>query len=448
MAFRLDVLFRKQPMRDKPVTIGLLNHIGGGNCGDDATLDAVMQNIRARWANAEIHAFTMNPKDTELRHSVPSYQLRRQTWTIDCTPTRSVRSYKKIFGSLLSRPAALSWLLTKVYWLTWRLPVTVIRELRFLIASSRRVKRLDLLVMSGGGQLTERDGPWAFPYTLFKWALLAKMYRVKCIFLNLGAGPLSHPLSKMFARRALTAAEYASFRDSESEALARSIGFRGTSWVFPDCVYGLECPAPLIKRRMASDRLLVGFAPVPYGDPRLHPAEKTRCVYSDYLAKCATITSSLAAQQCSVSLFGTDIGVDPLAIADLLTAIGERGIDDLPKCIATKGVQETLEAMSEMDYVITCRFHGVVFAHILNKPVLAIAHHPKVETLMKALGLEKYCVDIRKFTPNQVMDAFASLVNDRDVVRSKMAISLASYRTQLAMQLDGLFPRDRRPIKA
>ena len=36
--------------------IGLLNHMGGGNLGDDATQDAVIENIKRRWPEAVIWA--------------------------------------------------------------------------------------------------------------------------------------------------------------------------------------------------------------------------------------------------------------------------------------------------------------------------------------------------------------------------------------------------------
>jgi hypothetical protein len=36
--------------------IGLLNHMGGGNLGDDATQDAVIENIKRRWPEAVILA--------------------------------------------------------------------------------------------------------------------------------------------------------------------------------------------------------------------------------------------------------------------------------------------------------------------------------------------------------------------------------------------------------
>ena len=53
--------------------------------------------------------------------------------------------------------------------------------------------------------------------------------------------------------------------------------------------------------------------------------------------------------------------------------------------------------MSMMDYVVTCRFHGMIFAHLLNKPILAVARHPKVTELMAGLELFGYCADIGDF---------------------------------------------------
>src|SRR5215467_4152682 len=68
------------PSRKK---IGLLDHLGGGNLGDDATLDAVMQNIKSRWPTAEISGFSMNPSDTQKRHNIPAYPIRYQTWSLN-----------------------------------------------------------------------------------------------------------------------------------------------------------------------------------------------------------------------------------------------------------------------------------------------------------------------------------------------------------------------------
>src|SRR5437667_8038537 len=60
-------------------TVGLLDHLGHGNLGDDATLEAVMQNIRRRSPDATLIGFSLNPYDTEQRHGIPSYAIRRDS---------------------------------------------------------------------------------------------------------------------------------------------------------------------------------------------------------------------------------------------------------------------------------------------------------------------------------------------------------------------------------
>ncbi|MGD0445088.1 MAG: polysaccharide pyruvyl transferase family protein [Edaphobacter sp.] len=420
--------------------IALLNHIGGGNLGDDATLAAIIQNIRLRWPYAELHAFTMNPDDTEERHGIPSHPIRRQTWSIESDPKSTEATFKKTLRSAVRRYNFLLRLSRGINALAIRLPLTVIRELLFLNESRRCIRHFDLLVVSGGGQFTERDGPWAFPYTILKWTLLAKSSGIKCFILNVGAGPLEHPLSKVFTSRALASAAYVSFRDEKSQVLAHKIGFSGKSRIYPDNVYGLESSSLPAKSAEVEIGRIVGFAPVPYGHPHMHPAERDWTVYNKFLAKCTTVCSRLLAREYSVVLFGTDVGVDTLVNADLLTKLRKQNAVNLPRYENTRTLQNLLASMSAMDYVITCRFHGVVLAHILNKPVLAIAHHPKVTNLMNALGLEKYCVDIATFDPVRLADTFESLVSDTEDVKSSMAASLTKYRARLAIQFDDLFP--------
>ena len=223
--------------------IGLFHHVGGGNLGDDATLDAVMWNIRQRWPHAVIIALSINPDDTRKRHGIPAYPISAKTWSFGYAPARTGATLKEDVKNLTKQCRILFRLLSAANALAIRLPRAVFRELSFLAASFRVIRSLNVLVISGGGQITEQDGPWAFPYTIFKWILLAKFARVKRVFLNVGAGPLTHPVSRFFAKRALLAADYVSFRDGQSQALSEEIGFKEGSLVFPDCAYSLEVPA-------------------------------------------------------------------------------------------------------------------------------------------------------------------------------------------------------------
>ena len=155
------------------------------------------------------------------------------------------------------------------------------RELSFLASSRRNLKSLDLLIISGGGQLTEKGGPWGFPYTIFKWVVLARSAGVRCIFLNVGAGPLTRLLSKFFVTRALLAADYVSFRDDKSRALVYEIGFTGESRVRPDSAYDLDVAMTNGSPGERRAQPIVGFAPMPYPDPD-PSAEKDQIVYDEF----------------------------------------------------------------------------------------------------------------------------------------------------------------------
>ena len=177
--------------------IGLLHHVGGGNLGDDATLEAVAGNIKRRWPNAEVIAFSMNPADTETRHGIRSHPVRRQGWSIGHKLAGNEATFKASMKALMRKYRPLFYLL-KAASAVVRLPGEGYRELFFLRSSRNHIKFLDLLIISGGGQLTEKDGPWGFPYTIFKWVVLARSAGVSCIFLNVGAGPLESAVKQVF----------------------------------------------------------------------------------------------------------------------------------------------------------------------------------------------------------------------------------------------------------
>jgi polysaccharide pyruvyl transferase WcaK-like protein len=425
--------------------IGLLHHVGGGNLGDDATLESVSGNIKRRWPTAEIIAFSMNPDDTEARHGIVSHPVRRTGWSVVYTPAEPEATFKASVKAFMRACKPLFYLLKATSEVA-RLTSGIFLELSFLMSSHHHIKSLDLLIVSGGGQLTERDGPWGFPYTIFKWIVLARWAGVRCVFLNVGAGPLTGPLSKYFVRRALAAAEYVSLRDQESRDLLDEIGFKGKCLVYPDSAYGLQFALssngiPLERRSQP----IIGFAPMPYPVPRVHAAEKDQIVYDAFIGKLAGFASRLLDRSYALKVFGTDTGVDPVAIKDFEAALANHLDIPLSRYSVSHSVvsvHDLLATMAGMDFVVTCRFHGVIFAHLLNKPVLAIAHHPKVRDLMTDLGLSSYCVDIRDFDLNLLADRFASMIANAEEIKSRMAASLARNRQQLTNQFDGLFNAD------
>jgi polysaccharide pyruvyl transferase WcaK-like protein len=261
------------------------------------------------------------------------------------------------------------------------------------------------------------------------------------MFLNVGAGPLTHPVSKSLVRWALLAADYVSFRDRKSRVLVQKIGFTGESQVCPDNAYSLDVATTDENPSERRGKLMVGFAPMPYPSSRAYLADRDQIIYDEFIQKLAKFASCLINQSYIITTFGTDIGVDPQAIQDfqttLVNCLGSAASEYCTsQCV--ESVDDLLAAVSRMDYVVTCRFHGVVFAHLLNKPVLAIAHHPKVKDLMSDLGLSDYCVDIRNFNPMLLAQRFALMIDNTDEIKSRMAVSLQKNKHKLGSQFDEL----------
>ncbi len=233
--------------------IGLLEHCGTGNLGDDATVEAVLQQIKARWPAASVVGLSLDPVDSEKRHGIPCVAIRqsifpfRQEWASAAHPLKrgryldSLKARLKKTGPLFQVAKAIkNWMIVP--------PLRLVREIMFLVRSFSLARELDLLVICGGGQLLDWGGPWAFPYTLLKWNALAKCAGARCIFLNNGAGPLDARLSRWFVIRALAMADYVSTRDRSSAEFLRKVGFKGKISVVADSAWDLRLPDGLRMR--------------------------------------------------------------------------------------------------------------------------------------------------------------------------------------------------------
>jgi polysaccharide pyruvyl transferase WcaK-like protein len=316
-------------------------------------------------------------------------------------------------------------------------PKAILRELIFLVKAFRSLRLLDLLVISPGGQLAESSGrhrffryrQWLYPYTIFKWAALAKLSRTKAIVLNIATGQLSG-VDRGLVHGALSLADSVYFRDKKSRERIRLKSLDGRSLVFPDSAYSREVTAP---PQEAHKPAIVGFAPIVFGDPSL--------AHDRYLAKLGSLASWLIQNQYRVRLFCTNIGVDSPALCGLehivRADIGANGSLDRVHQWST---EELLSNMSSMDYIVTSRFHGVLFAHLLNKPVLVVSDHEPVKTLMNDLGLPEYCLDIEECNSNMLYEAFISLVKNGDEIKGRMAKNLAFAQQELVKQFDDMFP--------
>jgi polysaccharide pyruvyl transferase WcaK-like protein len=433
--------------------IALLEHCGTGNLGDDATVEAVLQQITQRWPDASVAGLSLNPADSTRRHGIPCFAIRRSVfpaereWSSDLAGKTSDPTLKgKLKTALKKNRLAFKGVKSIRNWVIVP-PARLVHEFVFLTRSLRLTRKFDTIIICGGGQLLDWGGPWAFPYTLFKWTLLAKLARSKCIFLNNGAGPLDKAASRWLVKLALRRADYVSFRDRASEAFIRRIGFRGHTQVAADCAWNLHIPEQFRRpdRRRRPNGMVIGIAPMAYCDPTRHwVSDEAR--YRKLIHDLTQFSVCMLRRGHQLRLFSSDVWFDSQAIADLESAIAREYPTDDPTQVVREPVADIdgfLAALSQVDCYVTCRFHGVIFSHLLNVPAIAIAPHHKVTRLMDDAGLSEYCLDISECSAGRLTAMLDRLVENRDEMKFLIRRNVANAQRVLTAQFDGLFPTKR-----
>lgn len=412
--------------------IGLFGPWGYGNLGCAATVDAAIQNIRVHRPNAELVCFSLFPADTEQRHGIRSYRLGTGGWE-DEVQNPELASMR-LAGWLQSRRSS-------VLQLGGRLLRRVRMEAGMIPPTYRRLRQLDLLIVTGGGQLFDfLGGALSHPWWLLKYAVLSRLAGTKLIFLSVGAGPVDARLSRVFCRIALWLSSYRSYRDEDSKQFVQArIKFRNNDPVYPDLAYSLHTKE---QAPANGNRRIVGLGVMTYNDPR-HWPDKDVSVYRGYLERHTAFIGWLVERGYRVSLLVGEPWADRDTVDDLVANL-ERyfdfGSDDAPvRNDSIRTVDELLEQIDQTDLVVASRFHNVLLATLRYKPVIALSYHPKMDSLMEEAGQARYCLPIHDFDLDLLKARFQELERDGAVIRRQFADLVTARRVALEEQYGRVF---------
>ena len=425
------------PRSSAPFKIGLLDAMGYGNLGDAAIQDSVIANIKKRLPNAQIIGFSFVPEDTVKRHGIPCYPISRPPG----------------WGGAATQKADRNGIAMLLKWPIQRIPrlANLTRKFEFLSQSYKVLRDLDILIFSGGGQLGDLwGGPWGHPYNILKFAFLAKLAGKQVYFLNVGAETLEHWLSRFFVKSALRLADYVTFRDQESQTQMWNLGVKTNNPVHPDPAYALNVASYQDETESYGSRPIVGINPMGFCDPRVWP-HKNPSAYERYLEKLTNFSLWLLAEGYDLKLFPTSPGIDKFAIADLEKRLAERFVPtpshpqrahspgEGVRVVKCGSVDDILSEMSSCNYILTSKYHGVIFSHLLRKPVIAVGYHSKVDRAMRAAGQGRFSTRIEDFETDWLIRSFQSAVHSRDEIRNQQAGAVAEYARKLHQQFDKLF---------
>ena len=399
----------------KRLTIALFGAFGVGNLGNECTLQALLHNIRRCVPNAEIRCICPGPDQVRTAYGIPATPV--EEIPLSHIANRALRILRKIFV---------------------RIPLELFRWTKAIAT----LKDVDMLVMTGTGMLGDFGiSPLGLHYQILKWTVLAKICRSKVIFLSVGAGPLRQPLSQRIVKAALSFADYRSYRDSFSKDYLKSIGFNAEhDHVFPDLAFSFPARVLPQDSNNGSSRV-VGVGLMTYFN-RTGSSEQDDSIYTEYIAKMGDFVSWLLQKKYKVRLLIGDVAYDQPATYDLkayLEKIGVRYENGELIDEPAASVDEVLSQLAASDFVVACRFHNILLALMLAKPVLAISYHEKNAALMASAGLADFSQDIERLDVGKMMWQFEAMQENADSTKLRLQQNAVACRAALDEQYNLIF---------
>ena len=405
-------------MGDKRRTkIALFGHFDASNLGNECTLQAFLHHLRCYRPDAEITCITSGPEAAVASHQIKAIPISEdlvKSWRPRHPLLRLVR---KVFIGIPSEPY---------------------RWIDGLI----RLRHTEFLIVPGTGLLTDA---WFLtgwgPYSTFKWSLLARLSGCRLLFVSVGAGPLYTTLGRWFVKSALSLANFRSYRDHSTTQYLKAIGFRAdTDPIYPDLVFSLPVSAIPQQHSDSRPRTVIGLGLMDYAG-RYSISNPSNDTYQAYLENLAGVVSWLLAQENDVRLLIGSLEDVPITLEfraflrQRFPVFDEARIVDEP----VPSVKDLLLQIASTDIVVATRFHNVVFALLCEKPVIAISFHHKCKSLMNAMGLSHYCLDINDLKADQLIEKIRDIKMNAAKLKLLIREKNEEFRRALEEQYELIF---------
>jgi polysaccharide pyruvyl transferase WcaK-like protein len=393
---------------------------GKQNLGNECTLQATMYNIHKALPDATFTCLSTVPEDTELRHGIPAFAAHR--------------AYPAWLDSQLwsGRGSRLMKLLRKILFL---IPL----ELVHWAKGFKVVKGSHMFIVPGTQVVSDYlTGPFSWPYDIFKWAVIAKLCRARLLFLNIGVGPIYHPLSRWFIKASLNFSDYRSYRDIASKRYVETMEPRqGRDHVYPDLAFSLQSALLPTCQNVGKQRPVFGIGLKDYlGRGGVRDRHNNR-TYRDYLNMLGDLVAWLCERKYMVRVIIGDVLYDSGVKQDFMELLHERGLMNQGGQIVNEPVftvEQLLSQIAAVDFLVTSRFHNLALALMLNKPVVCLSDHRKLDSLMTEIGLTEYCLPLANLDFDDLIDRLVKLEKNAEALRPYIKQKTEEYRRTLDEQ--------------
>lgn len=380
--------------------IGLFGQFGSGNTGNDGSLEAMLHVLNRISPNAQLVCICSDPEII-----TPKFQIR----AVPVGQAASAHIYLRLLNRLL---------------------FNVPRRLTGFIGALTLAQGLDLIIVPGTGILDDfNENPFGWPFAILRWSIAARLAGARFAFVSIGAGPVTHPLSRVFIRRAALLAAHRSYRDQVSYDFMRSLGVSGRrDGVSADIAFALPV-ADDVLTNSADQR--IGLGVMNYRGWRKN-AQDGAAIYQTYLNKMGILVDGLLDQGRQVRLLIGDQG-DLAAVKDLQSRLRHRDKGNVT-FEPPASLQGLMQQIALTDIVVASRYHNIVCALAMTRPAISIGYARKNDALLNDTGLGAYCHHIETFNPEHLLGQIDQIFARRAELATIVERGVNIYRGRLREQ--------------
>lgn len=379
--------------------VTLICGVGTGNIGNDASLDVVRADLRRREPSLQVTVATPFPEGARTRLADAVLPLR-----LDLGRLRETRSGLPFVAAVLSG------------------------EVRRLLELHRHLRATDAVIVTGTGILDDfEERPWGMPYALVSWALMTRLHDRPFVLTSIGAGPIEGRLNRHLLTAVARLATRVTFRDVASRDYMSALGAGcEEALVVPDLVYGTTLPAARPIDTQA-EHLRVGLGVLDYDG---WPRTADRAPRRRYVQTLVEVVEALHAQGHTVSLLCGQ-PCDESLVQEVVAGCRPHIAAGL-ECPQTPDLDSLLEVMGDLDLVVATRFHHVVAATMMGRPVVSVSYAPKNGELLRDLGIPDRDAFIEEATSSWVLAQVSRARDLHETEAAGVAATLREWHEQVA----------------
>jgi polysaccharide pyruvyl transferase WcaK-like protein len=116
-------------------------------------------------------------------------------------------------------------------------------------------------------------------------------------------------------------------------------------------------------------------------------------------------------------------------IRKIMLMLNEDSLERTELIAYTGDVGDFISKYSQLDAIVCCKLHSVVFSYALKKPMIVLNYHPKNAGLAREIGLPRRCVlSLEELINGNLSPMLSNLLNNPEEYRDKLSISEAKER--------------------